>query len=171
MTENLVKGMYMQRNMKNVARKLQAVACMMSKEDTDLEDINVLLIEDDGIDIQMVKFMLSKASSHFHVMVIDNGVSAEKFLTMKEIPHPNFIPDLIILDLHLPGINGVQLLNLILKEQYLQWLPVIVTTTSMDSIPDRKGYENKGLIFLEKPFKKEDLITAMAKKLCLTSLK
>lgn len=167
MTDNLIKSMYVQRNLKGVARKLNAISCILENTDTEFEDINILLVEDNPIDIQMICMLIGKLGANFKILTINNGNEAQQFLTMKALPHPNFIPDLIIMDLSLPGIQGKELLDIILREQYLQWLPVIVTSSDFHNI-DKESYETRGLLFLQKPYSQKQLFESISKKLCLT---
>lgn len=93
--------------------------------------IHVLLIEDDEIDIQSVQRSLSKANLPVKLFVAHDGVEALELLhggksTKKLSP----IPELIILDINMPKMNGIEFLNKLRADPQLNKINVLILTTS-----------------------------------------
>jgi CheY-like chemotaxis protein len=88
---------------------------------------NMLVVEDNADDSFMLIRQLEKAQIDDHVTVIDNGREALDFLL--KATHP---PLALFLDLRLPGLSGVELLEKIRREARLQAMPVIIMTGSSD---------------------------------------
>ncbi len=75
-------------------------------------------------------------------------------------------PDLLLLDLHLPGLNGVELLKKLRRSQRTAKLPVIILSGADKGTQDHQAARDLGVEHcLEKPFRAADLITAIEKLL------
>jgi len=93
--------------------------------------MEVLYIEDDEADVDFVRTVLNDLGyNDFNITVVEDGEEAIKFLT-KEGPYAKVIsPDLILLDLNLPKINGKEILKHIKRSANLKNIPVIIFSTS-----------------------------------------
>jgi signal transduction histidine kinase/DNA-binding response OmpR family regulator len=78
------------------------------------------------------------------------------------------LPDLIITDLRMPVMNGVEMLQQLRNDSYLQHLPVIVTSASVAKTDQQQGFQAGGNDFLSKPISIDKLLTLLAKYLQLT---
>ncbi len=87
----------------------------------------ILVVEDNLDDSFMLIRQLEKAQIDDHVTFIEDGKAALDFLL--ETPRP---PIAIFLDLRLPGVSGLQILERIRQESHLSSVPVIVMTSSID---------------------------------------
>lgn len=93
----------------------------------------VLLAEDDDDDKEFIKLAFKKVSSKHQLHIADNGQEALNYLlNLTE----NNLPCLIVLDLNMPVLNGLQTLDAISKIPKFQNIPVVIFSTS-DSFDDK----------------------------------
>lgn len=92
--------------------------------------VNVLLVEDDPGDVFLIREAMKNSSLDFDVHVADNGEKALDYLYRRTTFVAVERPDLIMLDLNLPRINGLEVLREIKSVPELSSIPVIVLTTS-----------------------------------------
>jgi len=90
----------------------------------------ILLVEDDMIDAMTVKRALKELNVINPVITVENGEEALKYLRDNE----NEMPGIILLDLNMPRMNGVEFLRIAKKEEKFKQLPVVVLTTSLEEI-------------------------------------
>lgn len=93
-------------------------------------NIKILLIEDDPGDIELTRESLMDSSLDIDLSVVEDGISAIDYLKRRGKYKNAKLPDLILLDLNLPGKDGRQVLSEIKKEYTLRDIPVIALTTS-----------------------------------------
>ena len=113
--------------------------------------IEILLVEDnpDDIRLTMEAFLDGKLLNNLNVAL--DGEDA-LFYLRKEGKHVNAIrPDLILLDLNLPKIDGKQFLEEIKKEENLRNIPVVILTTSKAEQDILKTYELQANCYITKP--------------------
>src|SRR5256885_15603172 len=92
--------------------------------------INILLVEDDPSDVELTRRALQRAKLQTGVWIVGDGVEALAFLR-REGPHRSVPrPDLVLLDLKLPNLDGRDVLMRIREEPRWQSLPVVVLTAS-----------------------------------------
>src|SRR5205814_2236525 len=92
--------------------------------------INILLVEDDPSDVELTRRALQRAKLQNRVWIVGDGVEALAFLR-REAPHRGVPrPDLVLLDLKLPNLDGRDVLKRICEEPRWQRLPVVVLTAS-----------------------------------------
>ena len=89
---------------------------------------SILLVEDDKIDVMTVKRALSDINVTNPLVTTSNGEEALEYLTNGN----NEKPCIILLDLNMPKMNGIEFLNAVKKDDVLKSIPVIVLTTSKD---------------------------------------
>jgi CheY-like chemotaxis protein len=100
--------------------------------------INILLVEDDEVDIMNVKRAFKKYKISNPLFIAENGVEALAMLRSQNGQPPE-VPEnrrLILLDLNMPKMNGLEFLQELRKQEDLKRTPVIVLTTS-DEDKDR----------------------------------
>jgi CheY-like chemotaxis protein len=109
--------------------------------------INVLLVEDDPGDALLVREALADDERVDEISVASDGVYALEQLNDSERP----LPDLILLDLNLPRMDGRELLAEIKREPKFAPIPVVVLTTSDAEADVLRSYELHANAFVTKP--------------------
>lgn len=114
---------------------------------------SILLIEDDELDIISVERSLKKIESEYELHTAYNGIEA---LAMLKAPENTLRPDVILLDLNMPKMNGIEFLRVLRQDPALQHLRVFIMTTSAES-GDRNLAEELGISgFIIKPLNYND---------------
>jgi len=88
----------------------------------------ILLVEDDQVDAMTVKRALKEIKVTNRLDIVNNGEAALTFLRNSE----NENPGIILLDLNMPKMNGIEFLNIAKKADSLKKIPVVVLTTSKE---------------------------------------
>lgn len=92
--------------------------------------INILLVEDDLADVELTRRALARAKVQNRIWVVNDGGDALAFLR-REGPHAGVPrPDLVLLDLKLPTLDGRDVLLRLREEPRWRGLPVVVLTSS-----------------------------------------
>jgi len=112
-----------------------------------LGDIALLIVDDDAFNRQLVVSLLAKISS-INFFEAEDGVEALEILTKKPI-------DMILLDLHMPKMNGYETLKAIKKEPKYDFIPIVIITTDEQEM--NKLYSLGADDFISKPFKLTEL--------------
>ena len=86
----------------------------------------ILLVEDDRVDVMTVKRALKDSSINNPLVVVGNGEEALEYLNENR----KMAPIIIILDLNMPKMNGIEFLKIAKKDPCLRRIPVVVLTTS-----------------------------------------
>ena len=89
-------------------------------------EISILLVEDDRVDVMTVKRALKDLKVTNPLNITSNGEEALAFLQEER----NQRPSIILLDLNMPRMNGLEFLKIIKQHKSLKRIPVIVLTTS-----------------------------------------
>ncbi|MEJ0105181.1 MAG: response regulator [Bacteroidota bacterium] len=119
---------------------------------------NILLIDDDEDDQEIFLTALENIRLPVNCTVSDNARDALDKLVAGEIS-----PELIILDLNMPVMNGQQFLMEVKKEKNLKNIPVIVLSTSSHELTIALTKELGASQFISKPERFEDLISQLRK--------
>jgi len=115
--------------------------------------LSILLIEDDTI--ERMKFNRTVSSHPLGKQVIvQEAVNGEEALKM--LKEENFIPNIIILDLNMPRINGLEFLKILKNDDILRFIPSIVLTTSSNHRDMFESYKIGIAGYVIKPLKYED---------------
>ena len=99
---------------------------------------SILLIEDDELDVISVKRTLSKLTFPHELSIAYNGKEAVDFLDAKAVGE---LPDVILLDLNMPKMNGIEFLQQIRPQEKYKDLKVFVMTTSNETKDMDKTHE------------------------------
>lgn len=95
-----------------------------------MNPIQILMVEDDPGDVFLIREALKSSKLRFTVHHADNGEKALDFLHRRPPFEAAERPDLILLDLNLPRVNGIEVLRDVKSVPELSAIPVIVLTTS-----------------------------------------
>lgn len=113
--------------------------------------INILLIEDNPGDVRLTQEAFKEGRMAVHLDVVMDGVEAIKFLNQQEGYADSVIPDLILLDLNLPKMDGREVLEEIKSDSRLKRIPVVVLTTSNAEQDVLKSYNLHVNCYINKP--------------------
>lgn len=112
------------------------------------QKFKILLIQDNKPDIELIKKLFKRLQIIININVIQSGDQAAHLIT-KQLLQP--VPHIILLDVNLPGTNGLQLLKLLKTSQKYRIIPVIILTTSDRKSQIRQAYYNYANTYLTKP--------------------
>ena len=113
--------------------------------------IEVLLVEDSPGDVRLTKEAFRSANPSIHLHVATDGVDAMAFLKHQGAHIHAARPDLILLDLNLPKMDGREVLAQIKEDDTLKTIPTVVLTTSDAEADISKSYQLQANCYLNKP--------------------
>ncbi|KPL68294.1 hypothetical protein SZ64_09265 [Erythrobacter sp. SG61-1L] len=113
--------------------------------------IEILLVEDNPADIRLTQEGLKEAKVANILHAVTNGKDALDFLYRRGDYGNSPRPDLVLLDLNLPGISGHSVLAEIKGDPTLLTIPVVVLTSSESEADIVKSYEEHANCFISKP--------------------
>ncbi len=123
--------------------------------------VEILMVEDNPGDIELTKEALSAGKLRNHLHITEDGEQALDFLFKRngyeDVPRP----DLILLDLNLPKLNGREVLEEINKDKSLACIPVIVLSSSEDNKDIQEMYALNANSFVTKPVKISDFLSVV----------
>jgi len=113
--------------------------------------IEVLLVEDSPGDVRLTREALREANTSVHLHVATDGVDAMAFLRHEGSHARSPRPDLILLDLNLPRMDGREVLAQVKGDDDLKTIPTIILTTSEAEADIVKSYQLRANCYLSKP--------------------
>lgn len=115
--------------------------------------INILLVEDNADHAELIRRSLKNGKVNNHIYHMENGEEAWDYLIHKstEDSWTSPIPHLIILDIRLPRMSGIDFLYLVKHEERFKEIPVIMLSTSRSDEDIRQSYQNHANSYLIKP--------------------
>jgi two-component system, chemotaxis family, response regulator Rcp1 len=126
--------------------------------------IQVLLVEDSPGDVRLTQEAFRAANNTIQLHVATDGVEAMSFLRQKGIHIHAPRPDLILLDLNLPKMDGREVLAHIKEDDSLKLIPTVILTTSDAEADIVKSYQLQANCYLNKPVQLdafENLVTSI----------
>jgi two-component system, chemotaxis family, response regulator Rcp1 len=118
---------------------------------TDGMPIQVLLVEDSPGDVRLTQEAFHEANREILMHVASDGMEAMAFLRREGVHSDAPRPDLILLDLNLPKMDGREVLARIKEDENLKSIPTIILTTSDAEADIVKSYELQANSYLSKP--------------------
>jgi two-component system, chemotaxis family, response regulator Rcp1 len=119
--------------------------------------VHVLLVEDSPGDVRLTQEAFREAKTAVKLHVTSDGVEAMEFLRREESYRDAPLPDLILLDLNLPRMDGSEVLALIKTDDKLKSVPTVILTTSEAEADIEKSYHLQANCYLSKPDQPEIL--------------
>jgi len=113
--------------------------------------IEILLVEDNPADVRLTIEGLKEAKIANNLHAVNDGDAALDFLYRRNGHASAVRPDLILLDLNLPGIDGRSVLRTIKNDDGLKVIPVVIITSSEAEADIIKSYESHANCFISKP--------------------
>jgi CheY-like chemotaxis protein len=123
--------------------------------------VDILLIEDNPADVRLVQEVLREAKVHHSLHLSQDGEEAMSYLRREKRYGDAPRPDLILLDLHLPGKDGYEVLAEIKADEDLKRIPVVVLTVSEAKKDILKSYQLHANCYITKPVDLEQFITVV----------
>lgn len=113
--------------------------------------IDILLVEDSAGDARLAIEALKDSKIKNDIYHVQDGIEAMNFLKREEGYEESPRPDLILLDLNLPRMDGREVLAEIKKHEDLKRIPVVVLTTSSDEADIFRSYNLHANCYVTKP--------------------
>lgn len=113
--------------------------------------IQVLLVEDSDDDILLTTEALVAAKLHIDLQIVKTGMEALAYLRREGEYAGAQRPELILLDLNLPGIDGREVLRQVKGDEKLHTIPVVIMTTSSSEEDVEMAYGMHANCFVTKP--------------------
>ena len=122
-----------------------------------MKKLNILLVEDDRATNFINKYVIEKEDCTKHIQVSENGLEALEFLKLG-IKDSHLLPDLILLDINMPIINGWEFLEAYKKLNFDNKIIIIIMLSSSVNPDDRNKAETIKEVsdFLNKPLNKSN---------------
>lgn len=121
--------------------------------------LNLVLVEDDEVDVMNVRRALERAHVTNPVWVAGNGLEALELLRGDAVPSDR---RLVLLDLNMPRMNGIEFLRALRADPKLHGTPVVVLTTSDDERDKIQAYDLNVAGYLLKPVTFTNFVDVMA---------
>lgn len=125
-------------------------------EQTDYTPIEILLVEDNEDDVILTAQAFKKGKVKNNMRVVGDGVEALAYLRREGRYAVAPRPDIILLDLNLPRMDGHELLTKIKSDEDLKTIPVVILTTSSAEDDVMRAYRAHTNCFISKPVAMED---------------
>jgi two-component system sensor histidine kinase/response regulator len=129
---------------------------------TENKQATILIVDDNSVNIKIASFALSKCDCE--IVSATSGNEALQLIAEK-------MPDLVLLDVMMPGMDGFETCRHIKAEKKHENLPVIFITALTETTDLVKGFQAGGVDYVTKPFKKEELISRVQTQLELKRIR
>ncbi len=116
-----------------------------------MNSIEILLIEDDVIEVMKLQRTITSLQLNYKIIKALNGEEALTILKERDK-----LPDIILLDLNMPKINGLEFLSILKNTKSLKHIPTIILTTSNNNADLLECYKHGIAGYILKPLKYED---------------
>jgi len=124
--------------------------------------INILLVEDDDVDVMNVKRAFQKNNLTNPIHHAGNGIEALKLLRGEDNKEAIPVPRIILLDLNMPRMGGIEFLHELRKDEQLKNLSVFVMTTSNEEKDKVDAYNLNVAGYILKPISMESFVSAVS---------
>jgi CheY-like chemotaxis protein len=122
------------------------------------EPVEILLVEDDPGDVLMTTEALAESKVLNNLTVVSTGEEALRYL-LQEGEHADAVrPDLVLLDLNLPRVDGREVLARVKADDRLRTIPVVILTTSEAEEDVLRSYDLHANAFVTKPVDFESFV-------------
>ncbi len=120
--------------------------------------VEILLVEDNPGDVRLIEEAFKEGKIKNNINVVEDGVEAVKYLKKEDKYSHSIRPDLILLDLNLPKMDGREVLKIIKYDDQLKRIPIVILTTSDAEEDILKTYNTYANCFITKPIDLYDFI-------------
>lgn len=116
-------------------------------------ELKILLVEDNIIEILKLKRAIENLGMNHEVLEAENGEIALDSIKQEEIN-----PDIVLLDLNMPKMNGLEFLAIVRNDESMRHLPIIILSTSNNNRDLMEAYKLGVSGYILKPLKYEDYV-------------
>jgi two-component system response regulator len=129
---------------------------------TTMKSKTILLVEDNPDDVRLTMHAFGKTNIVNELHVVNDGVEAMDYLLgVAKAGDPKLLPAVILLDLKLPRMDGLEVLKRIRANEQLKRLPVVILTSSREDQDILKSYDLGASSYICKPVDFEQFIEAV----------
>lgn len=128
--------------------------------------VDILLVEDNPRDAEMISRSIRKQNIANPITIIEDGAEALDFIFCRGAYADRNIsiqPKVVLLDLKLPKVNGLEVLKEIKKDELTHTIPVVIVTSSQEDPDIKTAYELGANSYVVKPVSSDAFIDAMSK--------
>ena len=125
-----------------------------------MNSLKILLIEDDAIEVMKMKRVLTSLKLNHVITEANNGEVALEILRSGDL-----LPDIILLDLNMPKLSGIEFLGILKADEKFKYIPSIILSTSNNKHDLRECYEIGIAGYIIKPLKYQDYTRKIEKLL------
>jgi CheY-like chemotaxis protein len=125
--------------------------------------VTIVMIEDDEGHARLIERNIRRSGINNQILPFTNGTAATRYLFGGDgsgFEHKGE-PLLILLDLNLPDMTGIEILRRVKENKYLKSTPVVVLTTTDDSVEIKRCYELGCNVYITKPVNYESFANAI----------
>jgi CheY-like chemotaxis protein len=123
-----------------------------------MKEINILLVEDNEGDILLTLEALNEAKIHNQINVVKDGDAALKYMKKEGEYAEAETPDLVLLDINLPKMDGIEVLANLKNDDLLRVIPVVMLTTSDSEKDIFHAYQSHANCYITKPVNFENFM-------------
>lgn len=116
-----------------------------------MKEVEILLVEDNHGDVLLTKEALLNWDTKNRISAVGDGEEAIRYLRETVEERLGHLPDLVILDINLPKLDGKQVLKFIRSDADLQHLPVVIFSSSVNDTDVSETKALKADLYLQKP--------------------
>lgn len=127
-------------------------ACGTATKGAPVRSLQILVVDDDDADALMISEALENATTHTSVDRVADGREALDYLRREGVYANASRPDLILLDLNMPRMDGRETLAAIKTDDRLKAIPVVILTTSGAAPDIVASYQHRANAYVTKPF-------------------
>lgn len=125
------------------------------------ESVAILLVEDDDVDIMNVERAFKKCQVNVTLNIAKNGIEALEMLRKSGTERMNPYPRIILLDINMPRMNGIEFLKEIRSDESLRQFFVFILTTSNEKKDIRAAYDQNVAGYLIKPVNYSEFVESV----------
>lgn len=126
-----------------------------------MKNAHILLVEDNEGDILLTQEVFKTSGFSHPISIARDGEEALDFLYQRNKLSGAERPDLILMDINIPKINGKEVLTIIKKDNDLKTIPIIMLSTSSDDRDILESYRNHANCFITKPINFDEFSKAV----------
>ncbi len=137
----------------------------MNNSEHNNNNIDILLVEDNPADARLTFEALKdgKLANYKNIHHVSDGERAIKYLSQEAPFEDAVMPNLVLLDINMPKVNGIEVLKFIRGNKMLETLPVVMLTTSQSEEDIVKSYTFHANCYVSKPVDFQSFVQVVSK--------